>query len=351
MTKSIIDHKIDPNDLKKLNKYIVQDGFHEKLKNIGNLNLYIKQNPTISGIDIAENYYDKGANFRILDGLSKEKLNPSKGSDFSTRTVFSGYDESKLQFEALEGTANITSHSLVSVVHGEYYPISLITIYFYTRSKELVKKSRSIKYSENIGADSNRGYAIDRNQFILEHSLQNTILFIDGPLIGGNLSSYTLNLVSKLHDRNIIPIFVVKNSDSNLIINHVEEIKRQYNSDLHWAFRFLNTGERTNFFRYKDSVNPRNKKIFCYVKPFRKSSPQRVELHPDTYSIYKDYIDDIFNLIFYLVLVEGDGSNPQMRPIAIAEKYAREIIKTVNTRTIFRHTSLIPTMNQSRFGV
>jgi hypothetical protein len=73
-------------------------------------------------------------------------------------------------------------------------------------------------------------------------------------------------------------------------------------------------------------------------------------MHSETFSLFSEYIDDIFDAIYYLILVQGDKSNPQIRPIAIAEKYAREIIKTVNTRSLLRNTSLVPTINQERFG-
>lgn len=351
MVKRILKRRLDPKELQKLNKYIVQDGFHGRLKDIGRLNILVRQNPSIGGVEVHENDFFREYNFSIIDSLSKTSLNPEKGYNFSKDVIFTGYDESKLQFDALEGTANITSHSMLSVAENKYYPISLISIYFYTRSKSFAENSEAIKYSEKPSADSNRDYALDRSKFILDHVVENSILFIDGPIIGGNLSSYTIDLVTRLHEKDVLPIFIVKNSDSNLVINNIEEIKGRYNTDLHWAYKYLKPGERTNFFHYKDRVNPNNTKVFSYIKSFKYTSPQRVELHPETYTIYQNYIEDTFNLLFYLILVQGNTNNPQIRPIAIAEKYAREIITTINTRTIFHHTSLVPTINQNRFGV
>jgi hypothetical protein len=351
MPPSILNSKLDPEDLNKLNRYIVQDGFHKKLKSIGQLNLSITQAPHQSGLSDLDNHSFNQGNIKVIKGLSKRNLDPKNGQTFSTKVCFSGYDESKLQFNALEGNANITSHSLLSVVEEEYHPISLITVYFYTRSQELTKLSDSIRQTDNPEADSNRDYAIDRNEFITEHIIENSILFIDGPLIGGNLSSYSLKLISKLHEKNVIPIFLVKNSDSNLITKNIKEVRTHFNSDLHWAYKYLNPGEMSNYFQYTDKTNPNNTKIFSYIKPYKRRSPQRIELHPETYTMYQNYIGDIFDMIYYLTLVEGNINNPQIRPISIAEKYAREIIKTVNTRTFFRYTSLIPTMNQKRFGV
>ena len=348
MVKSIFNNKISPKQLEKLNKYIVQDGFHDRLKDIGRLNLSIMRNPSLGGINIFDDHTSTRKNIDIIGKISKNELNPENGISFSSKVIVSGYDESKLQFDALEGTANITSHSLLTIAEDNYLPISLISIYFYTRSNNLAQRSDSIKLSENPNEDSNRDYAIDRNQFILDHVIDNSILLIDGPLLGGNLSAYTLSLVSSLHEKNVIPIFIVKNSSSNLITNSIQDIRQKFNSDLHWAYDFLDLGEGTNFFLYSDQVNPKNTKVFCYIKPFRHTSPQRVEMHPDTYSMYEDYLGEFLDLIYYYILVQGDTNNPQLRPISIAETYAREIIKTINTRTIFRHTSLVPTMNQKR---
>ena len=61
-------------------------------------------------------------------------------------------------------------------------------------------------------------------------------------------------------------------------------------------------------------------------------------------------MDEIMDLIYYLLLVQGDLRNPQVRPIAIAEKYARETIHLVDINKLTRDSGLIPTMNQERFG-
>jgi len=351
MVNTLFNRKLDPEKLKKLNKYIVQDKFHEKMEKIGKLNLSITQSPIQGGIGIIGTQSFNDGKIKVIDGITKIHLNAKNGLKFSKNVLFTSYDESKLSFNALEGVANIISHSLLAVAKDQYFPISMLTVNFYTRSVILSKDSDMIHYSENPESDSNRDYAIDRNDFIQEHILDDSILLVDGPIIGGNLSAYSINLIKQLHKKNVIPFFIVKNSDSNLVTSNVDILKDQYNSDLHWAYDFLSPGDRTNFFQYIDRVNPNNTKIFCYIKPFDKTSPQRVELHPETFSIYRDYINDILDLIYYLVLVQGDAKNPQVRTIAIAERYAREIIRTVNTRKAFRYSSLIPTMNQKRFGV
>ena len=184
----------------------------------------------------------------------------------------------------------------------------------------------------------------------MNHVLRDSILLIDGPLVGGNLTGSTLKLIEHLHSINVAPVFFVKNSVSNLLISSIDSMRGKYNSDLHWSYQFLKAGERSNFFKYIDPVNPRNTKMFCYIKPFDHTSPQRVELHPETFALYEDNIEEMFDLMYYLMLVQGDRSNPQIRPIAIAETYAREIIKTINTRTLLKNASLTPTIDQERFG-
>jgi hypothetical protein len=231
----------------------------------------------------------------------------------------------------------------------EYLPICYLSFYFYTRSKNITQNSSFINYTEDHKADSNRDYVEDRNNFLGEWSLEKTILLIDGPLIGGNLTSYTLKLVEKLHEKWIIPIFFVKNSDSNLVTDNIVELKNRYNSDMHWSYNILKVGQRTNFVMYKDEYNPENAKIFCYLKTFG-LSPQRIEFHVDTYSMYKDDMNNLMDLIYYLLLVHGDKKNPQVRPIAIAEKYARDILSMTDSYNLIKTSGLIPTMNQERFG-
>ena len=134
-----------------------------------------------------------------------------------------------------------------------------------------------------------------------------------------------------------------------MIIDNVKELKYKYNSDLHWSYKFLSEGERTNCFRYTDSINPRNSKVYFYLKSL-KSSPQRVELHRSTFSNLEGNIDFISDIIYYLQLLNGDFSNVQIRPIYLAEKYCREIIKLSNTYKMIKESGLVPTMNQERFG-
>ena len=227
------------------------------------------------------------------------------GSKLRVGIIFSAYDESKLKFVALEGSAFFTTHSLITAANKEYIPITFLSFYFYSRSSKFVETSSHFKYSEDVERDANFDYVVDRNRFLNNTwAADNSILFIDGPLIGGNLSSYTIALVENLHRRNIIPVFVIKNSDSNLVTDNFTNLKGKFNSDLHWSFNYLDAKQRSNFFQYTDENNPRNSKVFCYVKVFNRS-PQRIEFHVDTFNNYRDNIKNLLDLVCYLILVQG----------------------------------------------
>ncbi len=193
-------------------------------------------------------------------------------------------------------------------------------------------------------------YTIDKVNFLKNNLPQNTLLFIDGPLIGGDWYVEMISaVINYFNPNNIIPVFIVKNSNSSIIVDNTPNLKGKYNTDVHWAYRHLKKGERTSFFKYQDKNNPRNARIFCYIKAFD-TSPLRVEFHPSTFDKYKSMIYDILDTIYYLLLVQGNPSNPQIRPIAIAEKYARETLHLFNLEAIIKKAKLIPTINQERFG-
>ena len=56
---------------------------------------------------------------------------------------------------------------------------------------------------------------------------------------------------------------------------------------------------------------------------------------------------DVMN---YLIIVQGYLKNPQIRPISIAEKYARETLSLIDPKKWLSKTVVTPTMNQIRFG-
>jgi hypothetical protein len=349
MSAKISQFGIRPEQFQKLNRLILQDDFRGRIEEVRKVNVTLTQKPTQSDVEIVD-IVSKNGVINVVEPIGKYDLNPKQGNELSKVVAFGGYDESKYKFLTLEGTAHVTTHSIVTYAGRELYPVNKITFYFYTRSNKLINLSKFIKYSEDPESDSNRDYAEDRSEFIETYALDNTILFIDGQMIGGNITSYTIKMVDYLHKKNVIPIFIVKNSNSNLVVDNIPSLRNEYNSDLHWSFQYLKQGQRSNLFQYTDSNNSENTKLFCYIKPFNSVTTQRIEFHPNSYKLYKDLLGEIFDLIYYLMIVHGDRSNPQIRPIAVAEKYARETIHLLNTDTLLRTSSLIQTMDQTRFG-
>ena len=350
MSKFTLGFKFDQKQVEKLNKVILQDGFTDRVNEVRKVNLSVVQKPTSSEVLIP--FITRGGNLilNLIEEISGYDLNAEKGNSLAKEICFGGYDESKFKFLSLEGEAHVTTHALDYYFDEDNVPICTITFYFYTRSKNIVDKSKYIKLTSDIASESNLDYALDRSYLIKNYTLENSILFIDGPLIGGNITHYTVDLIDELHNNNILPVFIVKNSNSNLIIDNLKNISNEYNSDLHWAYKNLREGQRSNIFRYVDKHNKKFSKIFCYIKPFNYITPQRIEIHPSTYSLYQDFIPDLFDLIYYLLLLHGDKKNPQIRPIAIAERYAREVMKTINIELLMRRSSLTQTMDQSRFS-
>ena len=281
--------------------------------------------------------------------IKKIKLDPHKGEKMYKSASICAYDESVNKFQGLEGTAYLTSHALI--LHGErdFIPVDLLTFYFYTRSKFLSRNSKFVKYSEDPETESKKDYVVDRQSLLVNNAPENSIAFIDGPLIGGQMSKSTIDLNDLLLKKGVIPIFFVKNSNSNLVTDRLEELKDKYNSDMHWAYSYLREGERTSFFPYEDARNPRFAKMFCYLKAFD-VSPSRIEIDVKTFRKHHDEIATLFDLIYYLLLAQGDPKNPQVRSIAVAEKYARSTLNLINFVHMMKALGIIPTVNQERFA-
>ena len=351
MEELIIERKeIHPQSLS------LHHNFEKTLAAIRSQNIRLPSIPSSENINNSDSFpYHSGS----LDSEKREliRLNAANGAKYCQMKTIAGYDESNNKYQALEGTAYFTSHSLVLLGDTDYLPANYLTFYFYTRSKTLLDSNDCMKSAGSEEDDSksfesayNKDYAIDRADLLLQITPSNSLLFIDGPLIGAQMSSYSINLSQELLKKNIIPIFFVKNSSSNLVINEFSELKVKYNSDMHWSYNELEAGSRTNFFKYTDDKNSKNVKVFCYLKPFKNRSPQRVEFYIDTYNEYKDEINSIMDLIYYLLLAHGDINNPQVRPIAIAELFARQTLKLLNVNELLKSSNLIPIMNQVRFG-
>jgi hypothetical protein len=334
----------------RVSKLIFHPSFNETLLELKKRKIVLPSNPINEEIDFSKyGYPQEGALVSCIEDFGKFNLDAKKGQNLSNSLLIAAYDESINKFEGLQGTAFLTSHSMI--IHGlsDYIPVNLLTFYFYTRSRVLSHGSSHIKYSEEPEADSNRDYIADRKKLLTENLPDNSIVFIDGPLIGGNMATATIEMNRELAEKNIIPLCFVKNSHSNMVTDNIGKLSGRYNSDMHWAYSFLKPGERTNLFRYTDAVNPSLAKIFCYVKAFD-VSPQRIELDLTTYAKYSNNIEDFFNLTYFLMLAQGNLKNPQVRSIAIAEAFARASLKLINFEQMMKESGITPTMNQERFA-
>lgn len=334
----------------EFNKVIVHPTLEEAISEVSKLGVSLPDFTTNVFHNPEEMIIPNGELVIPVGKIEKTKLNPSIGIDLLSKGFpIVAYDESINKFTSLEGIAYLTSHSLILLARESFIPVNYLTFYFYTKSEELVNKSKHIKLSIDPENDFKKDYMRDRINFLVKTVPENSILFIDGPLIGGDAYTIMMHSIKNFHTKNIIPIFFVKNSSSNLVTDNINELRKKYNSDMHWSYKYLQTNERTNFFIYQDKVNPANAKVFCYIKAFN-ISPQRVEFHKETFMKYVNLIDSIMDLVLYFIIAQGNLLNPQVRPIAIAELYARETIKLINLQKLLKEAGIVPTFNQTRFG-
>jgi hypothetical protein len=350
------DGDIDETDnvmhqAKETNRLILHPDFNSTIEELHKVNIQLPKNPSPIQFDLQSlKFPPSGELVTLIEEIKSIDLFPHNGKErIGINRSLVAYDESINKFSGLEGTAFLMSHSMVTCGKTDFIPISMLTFYFYTRSKDITNKSQFIKHSEDPEMDSQKDYIKDKINLLTEYTPPGSILLIDGPLIGGDVYTFMIHAINKFLAKDIIPIFFVKNSSSNLVTDNVSELRGKYNSDMHWAYTYLKKGQRTNFFKYADKNTPDNAKIFCYLKTFD-TSPQRVEFHIQTFEKYRKDIDSIMDMIYYLILVQGDPKNPQARPIAIAEKYARATIHLADINMLTRGAGLTPTMNQERFG-
>jgi hypothetical protein len=351
-------HKEEPNknNLKEkitnegdlLNKIVLHDKFFDVLDDLNKVNIKLPDYPAPDDWNLENSTFPNNGQLIVnIDEIKPYNLDAKIGEKIINQGwPIAAYDESIRKYSALEGEAYLTSHSLV-LISDDYIPMNLLTLYFYTRAKKLSDDTNCIKYSDKPSARSKNDYVQDKINFLVKYTPKNSVLLIDGPLIGGDYYTHMIGAIDDFFSKNITPVFFVKNSESNLVTNHIYDLSNNYNSDMHWAFNFLKPGQRTNFFKYEDRINKANAKIFCYLKGFN-SSPQRIEIHVKTYQKNKSFVEDLMHLIYYFLLVQGDVRNPQVRPISIAEVYAREALKLIDINRFMKKTNLTPTINEGR---
>ncbi len=334
-------------------RFIVDPRFDKVLEDLGKKNIHADKTVS-SGFeynDFIDDYNNKDSVFFLKED-EEINLEPYNGSKVLEKEVICAYDESLLRISALEGSGYFISHSLVLVGKEVYLPITYLTFDFFTKSKIIADGNNSLTFTKDPPelASKNK-YIQDRKMILSRYTPDNSILLIDGPLIGSQMTEYNLQLNEALLKRGIMPIFFVKNSDSSLIVNSTPSLMDKYNSDFEWAYKTLKEGRMTNFAKYIDSTDntKRRNKIFSYLKAFD-APPIRVEMHDTVYSRIHNRLKDIMSMLYYLLLAQGNLRNPQLRPIAIAERYARESLKVIDLESVIKKTGIKPTMNFTRFG-
>ena len=347
--RSICQHQFFPvpRDINSIkSELIIDDSCDAVIKDLKKLNIKLPGASYFSGGEID---FDLGSEYRLtpLEDENVYALDAKNGMDEIkeiNRSVCA-YDESIATYAALEGKAVMTSHALVYMRPDQYIPITYLTLNFYTQSDKIINvaKKSAIK-TDNPDRQAAIDRAFDKMNLIKKYCINNTILLIDGPLIAGDAYTSVMTDIIDLSERNIVPVFFIKNSNSRMIYDYLPEYCEGYNSDMHWANELLKTGERTRFFKYTDQHNKINSKVFCYIKFLKNQSPVRIELPTAAYEKYLSSIESILDIIYYLLLVQGNPSNPQIRPIAVA----REIMRLYDINREIRYSDLTPVMNEER---
>lgn len=333
----------------------IDSGLSTLIYEINSTDIRLPDYPVVvSGVEDVERRNDR----HILkcvenDGDNKYViLKPQRGCEIahSDNTLIGAYDESIAYYSTLEGKLAYVSHSLLFMYGGSYYPLNRLSLLFCTASKTINKQIKGSILADMWDVDTtiNVEIAKQKGHFIVDNSFKNSILLIDGPLLAGDGLAYFHSSVKSLVDQNIIPVFIVKNSNSSLIVENTEGLKGEYNSDLHYANVVLKEGSRSLFYQYTDMDSNDKTKVFCYLKHKDHHSPIRVEFPTVAFNKNREAIESIMDLIYYLILAQGNLSNPQVRPIAVAEMYARDALKLINFKKDSVQMKLTPTMNEER---
>jgi len=249
-------------------------------------------------------------------------------------------------------TRLLDSSSLQQTVERlEHYKFNLSVLPYFLTSMKKFRNSNDeeIHFTENIAEERNLILISGKTNSILESVQPHSIVLIDGPLVGGNVSSYIVAMDEELRARDCIPLYFVKNSDSRLIIDTIPELSTEFNSDFHWAACRLKTSSRSPFFKYTDQYKKSNTKVFTYLKAIF-GFTERIEMHSMTFEKYHSLLPQLMDLLAYFYIAQGDRNNPQVRPIAVSEKYAREGLRILNIPALLARLGFRPTINQVRFG-
>ncbi len=326
------------------NRIIIDPNFFLSVEELSKKNIDLSSNfekfPLISAEFLNEgNLY--------FNNIVAENLFVEKGQKITSDYIIGAYDESINKYNGLAGNAYLISHTYIYIGKKDYIPAIYLSFFFFSRSKELAVKNTNLIYSNDLESEARKVIHDQMLEFLKENSIKNSILLIDGPIFTGSLTTKTIDFNEYMVEKNILPIYIVKNSISNLVCDNVFSLKHKYNSDMHWAYKFLKPGQRSNFFIYEEKKSKRRAKAFCYLKTFD-ISPVRIEVYKDIYLGKQELVEDLMHLIYFLIIAQGEKQNPQPRPIIIAESFSRESIKLFNLNKLMRKIGIEGIMNQNR---
>ena len=212
--------------MKDFNRLILHPDFRKTIDELADNRIFLP--PSGEEHDLPHlNFSQNGGLTTNLEDIKGYNLNVKNGCRQKDKLRFSAYDESIMKFSALEGSAYFTSHSLVVVGSKQYVPVNLVTFYFYTRSQNILSKSKYIKFAFDPEVEAQRDCIIDRINFLVKYAPPRSLLFIDGALIAGDLYTYMISSIDKFLQKEIIPIFFVKNSRSNLVTKNIKQLKNE----------------------------------------------------------------------------------------------------------------------------
>jgi hypothetical protein len=170
------------------NKLFINSSVDETINEINNMNISLPFQYSTPELDF-QNYIfpPNGELVTKIEEIKSYTLDAIEGEKFwKSGITMASYDESIIKYSALEGTGFFTSHSAVIISSKGYTPTSMLTFYFFTRSKQVTDQSKYIKYATNPEREFNKLYVQDKIDFLLEVIPKRSLLFIDGPLIGGD---------------------------------------------------------------------------------------------------------------------------------------------------------------------
>ena len=256
------------------------------------------------------------------------------------------YDESILELKTLEGVLRCVTHCSILQNDKRFMPSGYVSLKYFTSSSKItdrIKLTDNIIYTHDLAKSMNEQYVQERALFLSEWAPRDSVIFIDGSLFSGHSTSGNFTLVRKLVEKNTLPIFFVKNSDSTIIRDNFEQAAG-YHNDLHWAHSTLKQGELSPLFQYQSNDRV---KVMAFLKVFENRSPIRLEFPGDAY-IKGLYPKNIIEMIYFQYLANGYTQNIQPKIIQVAELYAREILKSTNLYSEVEKLGLTKTMNEER---